>query len=91
MNKSINDNKDLSSYDSDTPNSSISSNLTNKNRSKKIKNNQFKNLIDKRIRITEKICDQFQILEKILWDYNQYTEEPSKNEDLNEILLKILM
>jgi hypothetical protein len=79
------------SYDSDTPDSSISD-LTNKNRAKKIKNNQqIKSSIDKRIRITDKICDQFQILEKILWDYNQFTQEPNRNENLNEILLKILV
>lgn len=46
---------------------------------------------DKRIYATDKICQQFQTLEKLVWNSNQFIEKSNKNQNLNEIILKVLL
>lgn len=84
------------SYDSDTVESS--SNFTNESRTRsnlhsnqntKTTPNQTRD--EKRVYLTDKTCQQFQTLEKLIWNSNQFIEKTNKNQCLNEIILKILL
>lgn len=84
-------------YDSETIGSEASftndsSRANIKRNHKPIKTNRVINQInDKRIRISDKICNEFQVLEKLIWNSNQFIEKSNKNEVLSEMVLKILL
>jgi hypothetical protein len=88
-------NTSSSFYDSDTIVSENSMN-TNLNRLKGHKNNQTRNsrLIETRttqIHFSDRICNQFQLLEKFIWDFNEYKNKKNTNEALSELIFRILM
>ena len=75
---------------------SESSTNTNLNRLNGHKNKQTLNSkpIEKRISqiiVSDRICNQFQLTEKLIWDFNEFTNKKNKDEDSNEIVFKILM
>ena len=81
-------NTSSSFYDSDTISRSTL------NGSKKPINSQLRKPNEKRniqIHVSGKTCNQFQLIEKLVWDFKQFTYSSSKSETLSEIVFKILM